>query len=158
MRQTVIAFAAGLLIGGGALLALGLENAEASAPEPEIIERTRVVSAPYQGPSLAAIRETVRAEMAAQAGGEAVPVAPPSEESELAADPEREAAAAEAYADATRLLDTALSRGVWDDEDAHALRLWLPRMSASQADEVLDNLITAINAQQVAVTTAGAPF
>lgn len=158
MRSTVAAFAVGVALGGLGLFALGLADAEAADPEPEprIIERTRVVSQPYEGPSLAAIRETLRAEMAAAAVATSAEVA--GTEAPIAIDPEREAEAAAAYADATELLDDAFARGVWSDEDAAALRSRLGRMDEGQIDETLRTLAVAINAQQLSVTTAGAPF
>ena len=161
MRRALIAFVAGLALGGLTLLALGVGDtpARADTPEPRAptaagVERTRVVSAPYGGPSLAEIRQTVRDEMASTAAG------PPGEPVEEASswDPEREADANAAYADATQLLDTALGQGVWDDEDAAAIRALIVRMDAAQTDEVMGGLVTAINDQRLDVTTTGMPF
>ncbi len=77
--------------------------------------------------------------------------AAPAGEQGPAADP-RAAAAARA------VVDAALARGAWTDDDAAALRPHLRTLSAEQRDALLATLFPAVNEGRVRLETSGPPI
>jgi hypothetical protein len=66
--------------------------------------------------------------------------------------------AVQARRDAEQILDSALSAGVWNEEDAIALRRVLPKLAEQDLDSVILAVTRALNEGQLAVGTHGPPF
>jgi hypothetical protein len=101
----------------------------------------------------AEVARAVREELAAspKASGQAR-TEPPAERPPPA--PESVAAAEQA----TRLVDAALQRRQWGDEQAREVRRLMARLDDEQRRALLIRISTAINTRQVEVTTRGPPY
>jgi hypothetical protein len=63
-----------------------------------------------------------------------------------------------AHETAHRVLEAAITRGVWQPDDAQALRATLPELGQVEASQVLAELSRAVNTGQVQVATHDRPI
>lgn len=156
------AFAAGRWIPRGdrpAVTAAPVSSQSADRPAPTVSQGERTVARALDSVQREAIRRAVRDEVdavlgerdAAQ-GTAAAEVAPAAERTPES--PSGEAAAADARA---RVEAARLSRR-WTREDADALRSAIATMNASDRDEILSALVSAVNRGEIQPDQAGFLF
>jgi hypothetical protein len=150
----IAGLAAGLLLGGHLERADGAAVAAPAAPAG--ISASRERPAPPADISLEAIRRVVREELDARAaaGGarETPTVAGPPEDSP----PSREQAASAAQAHT--LLDAAIARRQWTDDDARSLRAHFHELTSNQQSELLQRFTVAVNQGRLVPETDQVPF
>lgn len=159
--RTVTPFVLGLACGAGAFLAwqTGEEPARADrgeeAPGADGTESSGCREA-LDAPTL---RRVLRQELAGLAV-EAAPPAPTAPEAPHVAeeDPETAAEHDATFVEVTERLDQALYEGVWDEDDAVFLRPRLARLRSDDRDEVMAQLVPALNSGELVQRVDGMPF
>lgn len=144
---------AGLLIGGGET-----EQRSVASPSTAVFPGTRetATSAPPTSVTLEDLRRVVREELAAhlpEAQGQPAPQ-PRFENSTATSEAEQQAAATQARA----MLDAALARRSWTEEDRHAILPHVMAMSPAQREEWLLQYVQAVNQGRLVPDSERPPF
>lgn len=159
-RLVVLAGGIGTLLGAGVVWLAASTGKPAHAP-PEATdvvstvraERVQAAVAPFLGAAAlrAAVREEVRAAIADEAAAARKEVKPQPEEVEPPAP-------SASYQTAKTHVTERLAQGTWSDVDRERMRAVLGEMSDSERDEVMRQVIVAVNKDQVRVDLDGPLF
>jgi hypothetical protein len=110
------------------------------------------------GLDVSALREDLRRMVREELQATKADAAPAAPESEPKPEPAASGANPEAFAKARQLMDTSVSTGRWGDRERGEFAALRNQLTPQQARELILKLATAINSQQLRVSTHGPPF